>query len=160
MNDAIRIIEKWSNIWDWTNIWNYSHIRKWAVIWTNCNIWNNVYIDSEVMIWNNTKIQNSVNIYKWVEISEDCFIWPSVTFTNDLFPRAFIWSDSKVTNTIIEKWVSIWANATIKCGITIGEYAMIWAWTMVTKNIEPYSLVVWNPWRVIWKVNKEWVKIN
>lgn len=160
MNKAkYRIIEENSKIWEDTNIWNFTHIRQNACIWNNCNIGNNVYIDSGVIIWNNVKIQNWVNAYNWLIVWDDVFIWPSVTFTNDLFPRAFIWNKEKVTKTNIENGVSIWANATIKCWITIWEYSMIWAWTMVTKNIPPYSLVVWNPWKIVWKVNKNWDKI-
>jgi acetyltransferase-like isoleucine patch superfamily enzyme len=160
MNNAqYRIIENWASIWENTNIWNFTHIRSTAKIWNNCNIWNNVYIDTWVIIWNNVKIQNWVNAYNWLEIADDVFVWPSVTFTNDLYPRAFIWGEDKISKTIIEKWVSIWANATIKCWITVWEYALIWAGTMVTKDIPPYSLVVWNPWRVIWKVDKNLNKI-
>jgi len=160
MNNAqFRIIENWASIWENTNIWNFTHIRLAAKIWNNCNIWNNVYIDTWVIIWNNVKIQNWVNAYNWLEIADDVFVWPSVTFTNDLYPRAFIWWEDKIAKTIIKKGVSIWANATIKCWITIWEYALIWAWTMVTKDIPAYSLVVWNPGRVVWKVDKNWNKI-
>jgi len=158
-NSQYRIIENWAIIWESTNIWNFTHIRSTAKIWKNCNIWNNVYIDSWVVIWNNVKIQNWVNAYNWLEIKDDVFVWPSVTFTNDLYPRAFIWWEAKISKTIIEKWVSIWANATIKCWITIWEYALIWAGTMITKDIPSYSLVVWNPWRIVWKVDKNWNKI-
>lgn len=160
MNEALyRIIEDWCQIWNNTKIWNFSHIRSTAIIWDACNIWNNVYIDSWVKIWNNVKIQNGVNIYNGVTIDDDVFIWPWVTFTNDLYPRAFIWGNEKITQTRIEKWVSIGANATIKCGIVIGEYAMIWAGTMVTKDIPAYSLVVWNPGRIIGLVDKNGNKI-
>ncbi len=160
MNKAqFRIIEENSTIWEWTNIWNFTHIRGKAIIWKNCNIWNNVYIDTNVKIWNNVKIQNWVNAYNWLEIWDDVFVWPSVTFTNDLYPRAFIWWEEKISKTTIERWVSIWANATIKCGITLWEYSLIWAWTVVTKNIPPYSLVVWCPWKIVWKVDKDWNKI-
>ncbi len=160
MNEAkYRIIEEWSQIWDWTNIWNFTHIRTESIIWKNCNIWNNVYIDSKAKIWDNVKIQNSVNIYNWVEIWHDVFVWPSVTFTNDLYPRAFVWWEDKVSKTIVENGVSIWANSTIKCWITIWEYSLIWAWTMLTKSVPPYSLVVWNPWRIVGKVDKNWNKL-
>lgn len=158
-NAQFRIIEDGAIIWDGTNVWNFTHIRKDAIIWNNCNIWNNVYIDTQVQIWNNVKIQNWVNIYNWVTLSDDVFVWPAVTFTNDLFPRAFIWSQEKVSTTKVEKWVSIGANATIKCWITIWEYSLIWAGTMVTKNVPPYSLVVWNPGRIVWIVDKNGNKL-
>jgi len=160
MNPAqFRIIEDGTQIGENTKVWNFTHIRSTAQIGTGCNIWNNVYIDSGVIIWNNVKIQNSVNIYQGVTLEDDIFIGPSVTFTNDLFPRAFIWGEEKISQTHVEKWVSIGANATIKCGITIGEYAMIWAGTMVTKDVPAYSLVVGNPWRIIGQVDKNGNKI-
>lgn len=154
------IIEKWALIWEKTQIWNYTHIRSWSCIGTWCNIWNNVYIDSNVIIWNNVKIQNGVNIYNWVSIWDDVFVWPGVTFTNDLFPRAFIWDDSKLTKTQVRKGASIGANATIKCWITIWEYAMIGAGAMVTKDVPDYWLVIWNPGRLVGSVTKNWEKIT
>lgn len=161
LNDAkYRIIEDNVEIWEWTRIWNFTHIRLWAKIWENCNIWNNVYIDTDVIIWNWVKVQNSVNMYKWLEVADDVFIGPSVTFTNDLYPRAFIWWEEKIVPTKVEKWASIWANATIKCGAVIGKYSLVWAWTMVIEDVPPYAIVVWNPGKIIWWVDKNGNRVD
>lgn len=129
-----------------TKIWINSQIRENATIGTNCIISKDTYIDFEVHIGNNCKIQNGVSIYHGVTIGNDVFVGPNVCFTNDKVPRAFD-MDWKITPTLIKNGVSIGANATIVCGITIGEYAMVAAGSVVTKNVEPYSLVMGNPAR-------------
>lgn len=129
------------DIGEGTRIWHFVHIREQASIGKNCNIGKSAYIDTEVKIGNNVKIQNFATIYKGVEIEDDVFIGPSVVFTNDLYPRAFIWGEEKIIPTIVKKGASIGANSTIICGITIGEYAMIGAGSVVTKNVPPFGLV-------------------
>ncbi len=131
-----------------SKIWHFVHIRKDAIIGKNCNIGKSVYVDTEVRIGDNVKIQNFVSIYKGVEIEEDVFVGPSVVFTNDMYPRAFIWENKKIIQTVIKKGSSIGANATIICGVTVGEYAMIGAGSVVTKDVPPYGLVFGNPARL------------
>lgn len=128
-----------------TKIWHFVHIRENAKIGKNCNIGKCVYIDKDVEIGNNVKIQNFATIYKGVKIEDDVFIGPSVTFTNDLYPRAFIWSEDKIIPTLVKRGASIGANATIVCGVTIGEYAMIGAGSVVTRDVPPFGLVYGNP---------------
>jgi len=142
-----------ANIGENTKIWNLAQVRENATIGENCIISKNVYIDSDVKIGNNVKIQNNVNVYHGVTIEDDVFCGPSMTFTNDFYPRAFN-PDWKVTETLVKKGASIGANATIVCGNTIGEYAMIGSGSVVTKDVEPYSLVVGNPARKIGYVCK------
>lgn len=127
-----------------TKVWINSQIRENATIGVNCIISKDTYIDTNVIIGNNCKIQNSVSIYQGVTIDDDVFVGPNVCFTNDKVPRAFD-SEWKITPTFVKKGVSIGANATIVCGVTIGEYAMVAAGSVVTKDIEPYSLVMGNP---------------
>jgi acetyltransferase-like isoleucine patch superfamily enzyme len=128
-----------------SKIWHFVHIRKDAIIGKNCNIGKSVYVDTEVRIGDNVKIQNFVSIYKGVIIEDDVFVGPSVVFTNDIYPRAFIWEDEKITQTFIKKDSSIGANATIICGVTVGEYAMIGAGSVVTRDVPPHGLVFGNP---------------
>lgn len=142
-----------ANIGNNTKIWNLAQVRENATIGENCIISKNVYIDSDVTIGNNVKIQNNVNVYHGVTIEDDVFCGPSITFTNDFYPRAFN-SNWKVTPTLVKKGASIGANATIVCGNTIGEYAMIGSGSVVTKDVEPYSLVVGNPAKKIGYVCK------
>jgi len=131
-----------------TKIWNLAQVRENTIIGENCNISKNVYIDIDVKIGSRVKLQNNVNVYHGVEIEDDVFVGPSATFTNDMYPRSFN-SDFKVYKTLVKKGASIGANATIVCGITIGEYAMIGAGSVVTKDVKSYSLVVGNPGKVI-----------
>jgi len=128
-----------------TKIWHHVHIRENAKIGKNCNIGKGAYIDRDVKIGDNCKIQNYACIYKGVEIEDNVFIGPHVVFTNDLYPRSFIWGDTKITKTIVRKGASIGANSTIICGITIGKYSMIGAGSVVTKDVPSHGLVYGNP---------------
>jgi acetyltransferase-like isoleucine patch superfamily enzyme len=132
-------------IGDGTKIWHFAHVRDKARIGKNCNIGKSAYIDTGVNIGDNVKIQNFVSVYHGVKIEDDVFIGPSVTFTNDLYPRTFIWNEDKVGHTVIRKGASIGANATIVCGVTIGEYAMVGAGSVVTKDVPPFCLFYGNP---------------
>ncbi|WP_232699710.1 acyltransferase [Brevibacillus daliensis] len=131
-----------------TKVWNQAQIRENAQIGENCIISKDVYIDHGVTIGNNVKIQNGVSIYHGVEIQDDVFLGPHMTFTNDLFPRAFS-KEWEVVKTTVERGASIGANATIVCGITIGKYAMVGAGAVVIRDVGDYELVVGNPARVI-----------
>lgn len=115
------------------------------IIGKNCNIGKGVYIDSGVEIGQNVKIQNFVSVYRGVKIEDNVFIGPAVTFTNDLYPRAFIWDEDRMVRTLVKNGASIGANATIVCGVTIGEYAMVGAGSVVTKDIPPFALHYGNP---------------
>ena len=128
-----------------TKIWHFVHVRKGAKIGKNCNIGKSVYVDEGVVIGNNVKIQNFATIYKGVVIQDDVFIGPSVTFTNDLYPRSFVWGEEMIIPTLVKKGASIGANSTLICGIEIGEYAMVGAGSVVTKSIPPHGLVYGNP---------------
>ena len=127
-----------------TKIWNQAQVRNDAVIGENCIISKNVYIDEHTVIGNRVKIQNNVNVYHGVTVEDDVFLGPSMTFTNDMYPRAFN-SDWTITPTLVRKGASIGANSTIRCGVTIGEYAMVGSGSVVTKDVKPHELVAGNP---------------
>ena len=133
-----------SKIGDGTKVWINSQIREDSVVGENCIISKDTYIDAQVKIGNNCKIQNSVSIYQGVTIEDDVFVGPNACFTNDRVPRAFD-ENWKITATLVKQGASIGANATIICGTTIGKYAMVAAGSVVTKDVEPYSLVMGNP---------------
>ncbi|VVB68330.1 UDP-3-O-(3-hydroxymyristoyl)glucosamine N-acyltransferase [Candidatus Norongarragalina meridionalis] len=137
-----------AKIGDGTNIWNQAQIRENAFIGKNCNIGKDVYIDFDVQIGNNVKIQNGVSIYHGVVIEDNVFMGPHCITTNDMFPRSWI-SEFAVHKTLIKKGASVGAGAILVCGITVGEYAMIGAGAVVTKDVPAYSLVVGNPARTI-----------
>jgi acetyltransferase-like isoleucine patch superfamily enzyme len=131
-----------------TRIWHFAHVRSGAKIGKNCNIGKSVYIDIEAEVGSNVKIQNFVSVYRGVAIEDDVFVGPSATFTNDLYPRASIWDEGHVSATRVCRGASIGANATLVCGITVGEYAMIGAGSVVAEDVPPFGLVLGNPGRL------------
>jgi UDP-2-acetamido-3-amino-2,3-dideoxy-glucuronate N-acetyltransferase len=141
-----------------TKIWINVQIREQASIGDNCIISKDVYIDHSVQIGQRCKIQNSVSVYAGVTIKDDVFVGPNVSFTNDKIPRAFN-QEWKITPTLVENGVSIGANATIVCGVTLGEYCMIASGSVVTKDVPPYSLVMGNPAKVVSKIDKAGNKV-
>jgi len=142
------IVEEGVELGAGAKIWHHSHIRRGARIGANCNIGKNVYVDFDVSVGNGSKIQNNVSVYHGVTIGRDVFVGPSAVLTNDLMPRAAIWSDERLVKTLVEDGASIGANATIVCGITIGRYAMIGAGSVVTRDVPAYALVYGNPARI------------
>lgn len=128
-----------------TRIWHFAHVRKGSKIGKNCNVGKSAYIDTGAEIGDNVKIQNFVSVYKGVKIEDDVFVGPSATFTNDLYPRAFIWDEEHVVPTRVCRGASIGANSTIICGTTIGEYAMVGAGSVVTRDVRDFALVLGNP---------------
>lgn len=135
-----------------TKVWINVQIREDAVIGEKCIVSKDVYVDHGVRIGNRCKIQNSVSVYSGVTIGDDVFVGPNASFTNDKVPRAFN-TDWRITETTVENGASIGANATIVCGVTIGEYAMVAAGSVVTKNVAPYTLVMGNPARAVARID-------
>ncbi len=128
-----------------TKIWHYTHIMPNAIIGENCSIGQNVNIGSKAVIGNGVKIQNNVSVYDDVIIEDDVFLGPSCVFTNVINPRAFVVRKDEYKKTIVKKGSSIGANATIVCGVKLGEYCFVGAGSVVTKDVKPYSLVYGNP---------------
>jgi UDP-2-acetamido-3-amino-2,3-dideoxy-glucuronate N-acetyltransferase len=130
-----------------TRIWHFSHVLGGTVIGERCVIGQNVMIGPEVSIGNGCKIQNNVSVYQGVTLEDDVFCGPSAVFTNVLVPRAFIDRKAEFRATRVKRGASIGANATIICGSTIGEYAMVAAGAVVTKDVPSHALVVGSPAR-------------
>lgn len=130
-----------------TKIWHFSHIMSKCKIGNNCNIGQNVVVSPEVTLGNNVKIQNNVSIYTGVICEDDVFLGPSMVFTNVINPRSAIIRRNEYKKTLVKKGTSIGANATIVCGVTLGEFSFIGAGAVVTKDVKPYALVVGNPAR-------------
>ena len=143
------VIDDGCTIGEGTVIWHFSHIMPNCDIGKHCNIGQNVVISPDVILGNNVKVQNNVSIYTGVICEDDVFLAPSVVFTNIINPRSAIVRKDKYQKTYVKKGATIGANATIICGITIGEYAFVGAGAVVTKSVPDYALVVGNPARQI-----------
>lgn len=137
-------VSKQANIGNDTKVWNLAQIRENAVLGSGCIISKNVYIDRGVKIGNRVKIQNNVNVYHGVTIEDDVFLGPSMTFTNDMYPRAFD-NEWEVTETRVLQGASIGANVTVVCGTTIGRFATIGAGSVVVDDVMDHALMVGNP---------------
>ena len=130
-----------------TKIWHFSHIMSGCTIGRDCNIGQNVVVSPQVVLGNNVKVQNNVSVYTGVTCEDDVFLGPSAVFTNVINPRSAIARKDQYRRTVVKRGASIGANATIVCGHTIGQYALIGAGAVVTKDVKPYALVVGNPAR-------------
>lgn len=148
------IIDEGAQIGQETKIWHFCHVMPKAKIGNNCNIGQNVYIDNNVSLGNGVKIQNNVSVYANVIVEDDCFLGPSMVFTNVINPRAFVERKHEFKTTLVKKGASIGANATIVCGVTIGQYAFIGAATVVVKDVPDFALMVGNPARQIGWMSK------
>jgi UDP-2-acetamido-3-amino-2,3-dideoxy-glucuronate N-acetyltransferase len=138
------LVDERATIGKGTKIWMHAQIREHSKIGCDCILAKDVYIDQFAKIGDRCKIQNRSSIYFGVEIGDDVFIGPHVAFTNDRIPRAFN-KDWQASPTFVKNGASLGANTTVRCGVTIGEYAMVAAGSVVTKDVEPYSLVMGNP---------------
>jgi len=143
------VIDENVKIGNESKIWHFSHIMSNSAIGIGCNIGQNVVVSPYVELGNNVKVQNNVSIYTGVVCEDNVFLGPSMVFTNILNPRSAIVRRDAYDKTLVKKGASIGANATIICGNSIGEYALIGAGTVVTKPVKPYALVVGNPGKQI-----------
>jgi UDP-2-acetamido-3-amino-2,3-dideoxy-glucuronate N-acetyltransferase len=130
-----------------TKIWHFCHIMPGAEIGERCNLGQNVVVMPGTRIGNNVKIQNNVSIYEGVTLEDDVFCGPSCVFTNVLNPRSHVPRRHAYRPTLVKRGSSIGANATILCGVTLGEYAFIGAGAVVTADVPPYALMVGVPAR-------------
>ncbi|MCO5233136.1 MAG: N-acetyltransferase [Chitinophagales bacterium] len=139
------IVDQGAKIGIGCKIWHFSHVMSSAMIGKSCVLGQNVFVGNKVILGDSVKVQNNVSLYEGVECEDDVFLGPSCVFTNVINPRAFIERKEEFKKTLVKKGASIGANATIVCGNTIGQYAMVGAGSVVTKDVADFSLVVGNP---------------
>jgi UDP-2-acetamido-3-amino-2,3-dideoxy-glucuronate N-acetyltransferase len=145
--DPTALVEDGAVVGDGTKIWHRSHVRAGSRIGERCTVGFSVYVDTEVVVGDGCKIQNHVSLYRGVELGDDVFVGPSATFTNDLHPRADS-RDWEVVPTRVRRGASIGANATVVCGVEIGEWAMVAAGAVVTHDVPSHGLVRGAPARL------------
>jgi UDP-2-acetamido-3-amino-2,3-dideoxy-glucuronate N-acetyltransferase len=139
------VIDEGCHIGKGTKVWHFTHIMTNSVIGENCNIGQNVVVSPDVVLGKNVKVQNNVSIYTGVICEDDVFLGPSMVFTNIVNPRSSVVRKGQYVKTLVARGASIGANATIICGITLGEFSFVGAGAVVTKDVMPYSLVIGNP---------------
>ena len=154
------IVDPGAKIGNNTKIWHFTHVMATANIGNNVSIGQNCFIGDNVKIGNNVKIQNNVSLYDGIVVSDDVFIGPSAVFTNVIRPRSEYPTNKKYSKTYLEKGVTIGANSTIVCGVTLEEYCFIGSGTVITKNIPNNALVVGNPGRIIGWVGESGEKLE
>jgi UDP-2-acetamido-3-amino-2,3-dideoxy-glucuronate N-acetyltransferase len=154
------IVDAGATIGEGTRIWHWVHICAAARIGRNCSLGQNVYVGNDVVIGNQVKIQNNVSIYDAVTIEDDVFCGPSMVFTNVHNPRSAVSRKDEYRKTSVKKGATIGANATIVCGITIGEYAFIGAGAVATKDVPAYALMVGMPAKQIGWVDENGIRLD
>jgi UDP-2-acetamido-3-amino-2,3-dideoxy-glucuronate N-acetyltransferase len=130
-----------------SKVWHFSHVMPGAVIGEGCNLGQNVVVMPGTRLGNNVKVQNNVSIYEGVVLEDDVFCGPSCVFTNVTNPRSHVSRKTEYRETRVKRGSSIGANATIVCGVTLGEYAFIGAGAVVTSDVPAYALMVGVPAR-------------
>jgi UDP-2-acetamido-3-amino-2,3-dideoxy-glucuronate N-acetyltransferase len=143
------IVDDGAQIGEGTRVWHWVHVCGGARIGRNCSLGQNVFVGNRVVIGDNVKIQNNVSVYDDVVLEDDVFCGPSMVFTNVLNPRAHIPRKHEYKSTLVKRGATIGANATVVCGHVIGEYAMIGAGAVVTRDVPAYALMVGTPARRI-----------
>ena len=137
-----------------TKVWHFSHILSGTTIGSNCSFGQNCVVGPKVTIGNGVKVQNNISIYEGVEVEDDVFLGPSMVFTNVINPRSFIVRKEEFKKTLLKKGCSIGANATVVCGNTIGEYALVGAGSVINRDVKAYALMVGVPAKQIGWVSK------
>lgn len=143
------VIDPGCKIGKGSKIWHFTHIMPDSVLGENCNLGQNVVISPGVVLGNNVKVQNNVSIYTGVICEDDVFLGPSMVFTNIVNPRSAVVRKDQYVKTLVKHGASIGANATVVCGIEIGEFAFIGAGAVVIRDVPDFALVVGNPARHI-----------
>jgi UDP-2-acetamido-3-amino-2,3-dideoxy-glucuronate N-acetyltransferase len=139
------IVDEGAHIGAGTRIWHFSHLSASCRVGERCVIGQNVFLDNNVQVGADVKIQNNVSVYNGVIVEDEVFLGPSCVFTNVVNPRAFVERKHEFKQTIVHRGATVGANATIICGTVIGEYALVGAGSVVTKDVAPYALVYGNP---------------
>jgi UDP-2-acetamido-3-amino-2,3-dideoxy-glucuronate N-acetyltransferase len=142
-----------------TKIWHFSHLSEGCIVGSDCVLGQNVFIGKGVVVGDRVKIQNNVSVYSGVTVEDGVFLGPGCVFTNVINPRSELNRKDEFKPTLLRKGATIGANATVVCGLSIGEYAFIGAGAVVTHDVPAYGLVVGNPARLAGWVSRAGLKL-
>jgi UDP-2-acetamido-3-amino-2,3-dideoxy-glucuronate N-acetyltransferase len=140
-------VDEGAQIGKGSKIWHFCHVMSGAVIGERCSLGQNVVMMSRTRMGSNCKIQNNVSIYEGVELEDDVFCGPSMVFTNVINPRSHVSRKNEYRRTLVKRGASIGANATIVCGVTLGEFAFVGAGAVITKDVPSFALMAGVPAR-------------
>lgn len=143
------IVDDGAQLGEGTHVWHFSHVCAGARIGAHCSLGQNVFVGNDVVIGDGVKVQNNVSVYDAVTLEDEVFCGPSVVFTNVHNPRAAVPRKAEYRRTLVRRGATLGANATIVCGVTIGEHAFVGAGAVVTKDVAPHALVAGVPARRI-----------
>ena len=143
-----------------SRVWHWAHICSGAKIGSGCSFGQNVFVGNDVVIGNNVKVQNNVSVYDAVTLEDDVFCGPSMVFTNVFNPRSGVVRKDEYRRTLVQRGSTIGANATIVCGVTLGEYSFIAAGAVINKDVKPFALMAGVPAKQIGWMSKFGEKLN
>ena len=154
------IVDDGAQIGEGSRVWHFAHICAGACIGERCSFGQNVFVGNDVEIGNNVKVQNNVSIYDAVHIEDDVFCGPSMVFTNVYNPRSAVTRKDEYRKTLIRKGVTLGANCTIVCGVTVGEYAFVAAGAVINRDVKSYALMAGVPARQIGWMSRHGERLN
>lgn len=154
------IVDPGARLGEGTKVWHFCHIMAGAVIGRDCVLGQNVFVAGGVRVGDGCRVQNNVSLYTGVTLEDHVFCGPSLVFTNVINPRSEVARKDEFRPTLVRRGATLGANATIVCGVTLGEYCFIGAGAVVTRDVPPHALVTGNPARTRGSVCRCGVKLG
>lgn len=154
------IVDEGAQLGVGSRVWHWVHICSGAKIGNGCSFGQNVFVGNDVVIGNNVKVQNNVSIYDAVTLEDDVFCGPSMVFTNVFNPRSGVVRKDEYRRTLVKRGSTIGANATVVCGVVLGEYSFIAAGAVINRDVKPFALMAGVPAKQIGWMSKFGEKLD